>query len=416
MGKIVTIAVREFLDTVRTKAFVISVVLMPLLVMGFMFGAQWIGRLTERERVPMRRIALLDETGLLAAELNHQVAEYNRRNPNRLIEITSRPPETDLTELSGDVKNGRLYAYLRIPADVLEGTRPCELARQDQQLEAGRALERMINTAVFAVRCRQSDPPLDPTQVLALQKDVPLVMLDVQTGAAAGKEDMFVRIITPFAIMFLLFMGTMQISHGLLTSLIEEKSSRVVEVLLSAVSPTQLMAGKIIGMILVGVLLLTVWGAVGYAAAESRGYGNLVTGSTVLYAALYFVPGFLLLSAILGAIGSACNTLKEAQSMASPLTILNIVPMVLWFQISQSPQSIFNVILSHIPPITPFVMVLRLAADPRTPLWQIVTTQLVLWASVLVTIWAAGKIFRVGVLMYGKPPTPRELLRWVRYA
>ena len=273
----------------------------------------------------------------------------------------------------------------------------------------------MVNAAVFDVRCRQADPPVDPAEIAALQAKVPIEPIDVETGTV-GSDNTIVRLITPFAVMFLLFMGTMQISYGLLTSVIEEKSSRVVEVLLSAVSPVQLMAGKIIGMVTVGALLLCVWGGVGFATAHARGYGDLVSGTVLFYAVLYFVPGFLLLSAMLGAIGSACNTLKEAQSMASPITILNVVPMVLWYQISQNPGSIYNVVLSHIPPITPFIMILRICADPHTPLWQIITSLALLWISVLATIWAAGKIFRIGVLMYGKPPSLGELLRWLRYA
>ena len=122
------------------------------------------------------------------------------------------------------------------------------------------------------------------------------------------------------------------------------------------------------------------------------------------------------MAALLAAVGSVCNTLKEAQSMSSPLTILNIVPMVLWFPLTQNPGSVLGVALSFIPPITPFVMILRICADPDTPLWQIVASLALLWLSVIAMVWAAGKVFRIGVLMYGKAPTLKELVRWVRYA
>lgn len=422
MDKIVTIAVREFLETVRTKTFLITVVLMPLLIMGFVFGAERVGRLTQQEKMPPRRLALLDETGLLAGELERQIAAYNQENPARVFVLEPQPPGTDPQALTEQVRGGTLYGYLHIPAGVLEvphtSAQPPavgRLARRDQQLQAGVMLERMVNEAVQRTRLRRADPPMDPDVVERLRQKVPLAAIDVRTGQV-GRDDTFVHIMTPFAFMFLLFMGTMQISWGLLSSVIEEKSSRVVEVLLSAVSPLQLMAGKISGMILVGLLLVTVWGTVGYVAAEMRGFGHQVSADMLLYAALYFVPGFLLLAAILGALGSACNTLKEAQSLASPITILTIIPMVLWFQISQNPGSIFNVVLSYVPPITPFIMILRITADPHTPLWQVISTLAVLWAGVFATIWAAGKIFRVGVLMYGKPPTPRELLHWLRRA
>ncbi|MGD8453263.1 MAG: ABC transporter permease [Phycisphaerae bacterium] len=416
MDKVLTVAIREFLETVRTKAFFITVVLMPLLVLGFMFGADWIGKLTEDEQVPPRHIALVDHTGLLAEPLGQQFEQYNAANPKRTFVLEEQPADADLDALSTEVRKGDLYGYLVVPVDALGASDACQLARRDQQIEAGKNIERLLNEAVFVVRCQQAEPPLDPQAVRALRSEVPMLTVDLETGAATGREMLIARLLTPFAAMFLLFMGVMQISYGLLTSVLEEKSSRVIEVLLSAVSPLQLMAGKILGMVAVGVLLLCVWGGVGYAVAQARGMGQLVSWQFLAAAALYFVPGFLLFSAILAGIGSACNTLKEAQSMASPVTILNIVPMVLWFPISQSPDSAFSVVLSFIPPITPFVMILRTCVNPHIPLWQLVGTQVVLWASVVVAVWAAAKVFRVGILMYGKPPSLSELLRWVRYA
>jgi len=163
-------------------------------------------------------------------------------------------------------------------------------------------------------------------------------------------------------------------------------------------------------------VLLGVWGGVGYGAAQARGMGYLVTTHQLAYLVLYFIPGFLLMSSFLAAIGSACNTIKEAQSMAAPLTIMTIVPMMLWWSITQEPMSVLAITLSYIPPLTPFVMILRICADPQLPMFEIVLSLVVLWASVIVMIWMSGKIFRVGVLMYGKPPSPKELIRWLRYA
>ena len=414
MGKVVTIALREFLDTVRTRAFILTSVLMPLVIMGFVFAAQSFSDMAEGEKLPLRRIALLDETGALADAMAKQVGAFNVANPNQPFELEL-PQSPDVDELTQRIREGKLYAYLRVPAGVLEGKAPAELARKDRQLRAGEALRRMLNAAVEQVRFAQSDPPIDPEYVAKLQQPVELETVDLQTGEI-GKDDTFVSLVTPFAAMFVLFMGTVQISYGLLTSVLEEKSSRVIEVLLAAVSPMQLMAGKIAGMVFVGLLLLSIWSGVGYAVAEARGYSNAISLQLLAFAGLYFLPGFLLYSALLAAIGSACNTLKDAQSLASPITIVNIVPMLLWLPISQSPQAAFSLVLSFIPPFTPFVMILRVCADPHIPWWQILGTQLVLWASVFGAVWAASKIFRIGILMYGKPPTLRELARWVRYA
>jgi len=415
MSKIFVVARREFLATVRTKAFVLTVVLMPGIIVMAIMGGEWVDRVGKQERRPTRNIAVVDHTGLVYDELAKQIEQYNLERPNQKLALEPVPTDQgDRIELGRRVDAGELYGYLIVSETALaldgEG---CVLARKDNQLETGQRLERMVNEAVFAVRFAQAG--LDPAQVFALRIPVELQRVDPSTGGAVTSSPM-IDFMMPFAFMFLMFMGTFGISQGLLTTLIEEKASRVVEVLLSAVSPTQLLAGKILGMVTVGFLLLAVWGGVGFLSAQKYNVSELVDAQRLVVALLYFVPGFLLVSSLMAAIGSACNELKDAQSMVFPLSLITVVPMIFWFYIAEHPTSVFSLVLSYIPPITPFIMILRVCADPHTPLWQIVTTLAVLWASVAAAIWAAGKVFRVGVLMYGKPPSPRELLRWVRYS
>jgi ABC-2 type transport system permease protein len=421
--KIILVAWREYIETVRTKTFFVSVFLLPALILFFVFGAERLAKLAEAEKLPPRRLAVLDESGRVFDALQQEIEAYNQRNPNRPFALEQLLPQAfggDLPasspgeDATAAVRSGTLYGFLRIPAEVLVAgsSAACELLRRDQQLAARRDIEQMLNRAIQIARFRSVEPPIDPGLVARLQQEVPLIAIDART-LRVGRDDTVVRLLTPFGFMFLLFMGTMQISYGLLTSLLEEKSSRVIEVLLSALSPLQLMAGKILGMAAVGFTLLLIWVGVGYQVAQARGYDYLISRDLLFYAGLYFVPGFLLLSSLLAAVGSACNTLKEAQSMASPITIVTVVPMILWFSISQNPGSTFATALSYIPPITPFVMILRICADPDVPIWEIVATQILLWLSVAGAIWVAARIFRVGILMYGKPPTPRELLRWL---
>jgi len=416
MSKILTVAVREFIETVKTKTFFISSVIIPGLIIALVLGSQRIAEMAEREEVPTRHIAVVDQTDVVFDGLGRKVEEHNEKTPQRKFAVERVTDEAARVETLRDrVTRGEIYAYLVIPRETIAGDASCELGRKDSQLQAQLDLQRMVNGAVIGARFERADPPIDLERIRELQKNVDFRDIDVKTGQETTGTEL-TRFMTPFAFMFLLFMGTMTISQGLLTSVIEEKSSRVVEVLLSAVSPTQLMAGKILGMVAVGAVLLTIWGTVGYGAARARDMAYLVTPYHLTYLVLYFIPGFLLMSAFLAAVGAACNTIKEAQSMAAPLTILTIVPMMLWWAITQNPTSALSIVLSYIPPITPFVMILRICADPETPILQVITTLLLLWLCVLGTIWVAGKIFRVGVLMYGKPPSPKELLRWLRYA
>lgn len=417
MDKVVAVARREFLATVRTKAFILSVVMMPGLIVIGIFGGRAVERMALEEQRATRRIAVVDQAGDVLPHLTWQVEAYNQERPNQRFELEPEAGQADAArieeQLADRVRRGELYAYILVAPDAVTGEAGAVLARKDNQLQVGQRLESWIREAVIAARLARAQ--IDPRQIHELrERPIPVTGRDVATGAPVT-ENRMARALLPFAFMFLLFMGTFGIAQGLLTSLIEEKGSRIIEVLLSAVSPTQLLAGKVLGLAGVGFLLLGAWGAVGYLAAQKYQVAELVTGYRLTLAALYFVPGFLLIAALMAAIGSACNELKEAQSMVFPISLLTIIPMIFWFYLSEHPDAIFSIALSYVPPITPFVMILRICADPGTPLWQIVSTLALLWIAVIAAIWAAGKVFRVGVLMYGKPPTLGELLRWVRY-
>ncbi len=417
MDKVIAVARREFLATVRTKAFILSVVMMPGLIVIGIFGGRAVERMALEEQRATRRVAVVDQAGDVLPHLSWQVEAYNQERPNQRFELEPVAAEADDAAVAGQladrVRRGELYAYILIASEAVTGEAGAVLARQDNQLQVGQRLESWIREAVIAARLARAQ--IDPRQIHELrERPIPVTGRDVATGAPVT-ENRMARALLPFAFMFLLFMGTFGIAQGLLTSLIEEKGSRIIEVLLSAVSPTQLLAGKVLGLAGVGFLLLGVWGAVGYLAAQKYQVAELVTGYRLTLAALYFVPGFLLIASLMAAIGSACNELKEAQSMVFPISLLTIIPMIFWFYLSEHPDAAFSIALSYVPPITPFVMILRICADPGTPPWQIVSTLVLLWVAVIVAIWAAGKVFRVGVLMYGKPPTLGELVRWVRY-
>lgn len=411
MDKILTVAAREFLETVKSRMFIFSVIFMPLLIMGSMYGSERLRKMGQEEALPLRTIALVDPSGDLTPGLQAAVARHNQRSPQRplALEVSEGPVEA----LRQRVNQREVYAYVVAPADVTPADAQFEFGRKGTDIEFRRQVDNMVNAAVTELRFKRSDPPLDLERVRALQQEVELREVDVATGQATGSQ--LAALLTPFMFMLFLFMGTINISQGLLMSLIEEKSTRVIELLLSAITPFQLMAGKILGMVAVGALLMAIWTLVGYASAATFSMSHLVTSDRLLYLALYFVPGFLLISAILAGVGAACNTIKDAQSLAFPVTIITIVPMLLWFSITQNPNSMLAVSLSFIPPLTPFIMILRICSDPEIPLVQIILSLVLLWVSVFAAIWAAAKIFRIGVLMYGKAPTPRELLRWLRY-
>jgi ABC-2 type transport system permease protein len=218
-----------------------------------------------------------------------------------------------------------------------------------------------------------------------------------------------------YMFVLLMFMGIMVLSQYLLTNLIEEKGSRVVEVLLSAVSPLELMAGKILGLTAAGLTGIGICIAAIAAVAKAAGMMGTISPAALALFLVYYVLGILLVSSMYAAVGSACNSLREAQGLMVPMALLFVVPLATWMEIVRHPNALFATLLSFFPPVTPMVMILRLAGSRDVPVWQIALSLVVLGAAVPVTMWAASKVFRVGVLMYGKPPKLRELLRWIRY-
>lgn len=217
--------------------------------------------------------------------------------------------------------------------------------------------------------------------------------------------------VLPMAFMMLMFMGVMVGGQSMLTSTIEEKSSRVVEVLLSAVSPIELMAGKLLGNMAVSMVAVGLYALMGLALLSSFSLFGLLDPWLILYLIIFFVIGFLVM-----AVGAAVNEMSEAQSLMMPLKLVMIVPMILWPALSRSPNSMLAVVVSFVPSINSFGMLIRMASSQPPPLWQVWLSIGIGAASVLGTLWVAAKIFRIGMLMYGKPPNFKTLIRWVRAA
>ena len=231
-------------------------------------------------------------------------------------------------------------------------------------------------------------------------------------GEKTGNE--IVSLLLPMAFMGLILIAALTGGQQLMTSTIEEKSSRVVEVLLSAVSPTELMAGKILGQMGVASLMLALYAGVGVLAMASFAAIGLLDPWLLFYLAVFFLIAFIVLAALMAAIGAAVNELREAQTLLTPVMLVMMLPMMLWMPISRDPNSTFATVLSFLPPVNPFVMMLRLGSSVPPPAWQVWLSIGIGMVSAVAAVWFAGKVFRIGLLMHGKPPNFMTLVRWVR--
>lgn len=232
-----------------------------------------------------------------------------------------------------------------------------------------------------------------------------------------------VRQWAPVVFVYLLWISVYSIATSLMMSTIEEKSSRIMEVLLSSVSPMELLAGKIVGMAAVGLTMTGAW--VVFFFAMFKALPRLVGGNLPFDPAMlvhdpiflvsfvfYFLLGYLLYASILVGIGSVCNSMQEAQNLMGPLMLVLFIPLMTMVPVGQDPNGLLAKVLSFVPILTPFVMMNRAAGPPA--LWEYAATSLLLVASLAGMLWMSAKVFRVGILMTGKPPKLGEIFRWIR--
>ena len=421
MQKILKIAQREYIETVKTKTFLIGILMAPVIIGGIIFFSSLISRDKGGPRAPIR-VAVTDFSGELSGEIKAAFDKYNDSHPKRqiLFQELETQQTSALSEKQGKTKlrQGRLNAYVVLDKDILEGAGKINFYTykpKPANLEAFWTIERFINKAVVNQRCKLRN--LSP-ELLAELRNISIERIEI--GASDDEERVqsaskrMAGMMVPFFFMYLMFMGIVGTGQQMLSSIIEEKGSRVIEVLLSAVSPFQLMAGKILGLAGIGLTVISLWSVAAYGAARWQGLDVDVTPELMLYFAVYYILGFLLFSSILAGVGSICNTIKETQSLMMPIMLVFILPLLAWFKLVQSPDGTLARALSFVPPLTPMVMILRLSASGGIWWVEILTSIVLLAASVLATIWLAAKVFRTGVLMYGKRPALREVLRWLR--
>jgi len=420
MNKVFIIARKEFLETLKTKAFLFSVVVVPLILGVLMKVGGGLKKRIDAGPQPPRTVAMIDLSGEFQAELKVLFQQHNTSSSNRRILLEPVSPEhsgeAEVEKLKGRIREHQLDGLLWIPPDVLEsgGERPRYYLLQDSiaEQETYQAVRRLLNDAVVSRRCERRN--LSKALVDEIRRFLPVDQLDVRSDTGSQSQGGFpFRMMVPFFFMFLMFMGIFGVNQQMLTSVIEEKSSRVVEVLLSAVTPFEFMSGKILGLGGAGLVAVALWAVVAVFAALGWGLGSVFEVTQAVYFIIYYVLGFLLLSSIFAAIGSACNSLKESQSMVLPVSLTFVLPLMGWIYIAQYPDSWPTVLLSMLPPFSPLIMMIRLAVRPDLPLYQIIPSIVLLAVATLGVLWASSRIFRIGILMYGKPPKLRELLRWI---
>jgi ABC-2 type transport system permease protein len=443
MSKVWQIAVREFVATVFTKGFIIGLLIVPaiggiLAVVGpRLFG--------DRNLVVEGEIAVLDPTGVVLPRVRDAMTArgsqaavtelidraraggaadvvLNMLGATTQLTLVERPPQADveqekrwLTEERSEARHLALAVVHENAVDPSSG----ELgsydlyvpARQDERSEI--VVHSLLREAILDARAAARG--WDRSE-LARVLTVPRVR-SVSVGAGGERGTVFgLNVVVPLAFMVLLMMGVMFAGQGMLTTTVEEKSNRVIEVLLSAVSPMQLMGGKLVGHMGVAFLAMSLYLGLGLVVLASFSLFGLLDLTLVLYLVIFFLIAFFTLGSLMMAVGAAVNDMREAQAMQAPIIIVLVLPWLLWMPILRDPNGTLAYVVSFVPPVNTFGMLLRLASSSPPPAWEVWLSIALGVAGVFGAVWFSAKVFRIGILMFGKAPDVKTLVRWLRAA
>src|SRR5579863_1338790 len=422
MRKLWLVIKREYLTRVRSKGFIFSTIAVPLFAVGI-FAFQ-IYTATRQPDHPLK-IAILDNAGGLAEAIDRNLDGKlaNGQPAFQVVKKEEHPPASEQEAVRSQVERAELDAFLLVPAGIQEGKESAEFhTRNPGEMTLTDSIDHAVTDAVIARRLRERG--LNVPDVGAVIASVDLKLIKVSAGGETEEKGQ--TFITALVVGMLLY--TTLIIYGVTTmrSVTEEKSSRVMEILVASVRPFHLLAGKILGVAAVGLTQYEIWGTVAgaiaaYGAAMASAFHRggsapplQIHLSVLVYMLVFFLCGYLLYASLYAAIGAMVSNDQEAQQLQTPLTLVLVAAFLLFNIILRDPSSPLSVGLSLIPFFAPILMMLRIAMQ-TPPFWQIALSVAISILTTLGVVYFAARIYRVGVLMYGKRPSLVELARWLRY-
>lgn len=411
MKKKFDIAKWEFLEKVRSKAFLVSLVLMPAIMVGFGVLPTLFASKGDDSSVV---IGIIDETGMLLNSLAEKL-DQKYRLPNDSPNYVLRNLGTDGTlenrrrNANQMVSTGVIEGYFYIPSEVLEKGVVEYRSENVANIRVVERFSRSIEEVILEKRLVEKGLGVNFLKEVGTK-------IDIKSLKISGEEERESGFLQTFfgAYLFIMMLMFMVLTSGqlLIRSVVEEKSNRVIEVLLSSCSPSDLMVGKILGLSGLGLLQLFIWLMIAAAISVKVG-ANILDVDHLFLMLVYFILGYLLYAAIFVGAGSPVTTEQEAQQITTYVSLTLVFPIILAVPAMLNPDATLIKILTFIPLLTPAFMLLRLTIQ-TPPAWEIVTTLSILLVSVVGAMWLAGKIFRVAILAYGKRPTIPELFKLIR--
>ena len=438
-SRLVAVIKREYLQQVQSKAFWISTFLIPALGLGMMFVQVALARSV----VGKGKIAVVDLSGrlfdtLVAEQKTQRTREDSDEKPRsdsgkkkapqpmalEFVKVGATPetlPEVR-RKLNEDVQKEKLKAYIVLDAKTLE-TGAAEWRAQSVKADIITRQEVAGLLSRSATKERLKDRGVDPKLYEQARIRVELDPHEAKEVESAQSKDAGFNLAVSGIFFFLIYLSIFIYGAFIMRGVLEEKNNRIVEVIVSSVRPTHLMLGKILGIGLVGLTQYAVWAILSLSLSvpmvlSSLGLGAdlpSIPGATIAAFVVFFLLGYFLYASLYAALAAPFNTEQEAQQFIMIPMMMLILTSTTWFFAFNSPNGTLAVTLSFIPFTSPLMMFMRISVQ-TPPLWQIALSIGILLATIWAVAWFAGRIYRVGILMYGKKPTLPEIFRWAMQA
>jgi ABC-2 type transport system permease protein len=420
--KIWAVIKKEYITRVRTKAFIIGTILGPVAFAAMIVVPVLLTGMQGNEQ---RKIAIADFTGECFDLVKGYLTSGNQKIYYHLeeVKIGNQSIESVKEQLKRRVLNKNIDAYILIGKGFLEGDRPEYHSKHVSNFRELKLFEDALTKA--AIQKRLEKEGLEPNKVDAITKNVDLKVIKV---AEKGKEQEEKGQTFFFSYVLLIMLYTTVLLYGvsIMRSVIEDKNSRMVEVLASSIKPMDLMFGKLIGVGAVGLTQYLIWSAIAvliliYGASIALFMNPsvvikalpVIQVSIFIYFILFFLLGYFLYSTLYVIVGSMVDNEQDAQNVQMPIIIFLVIPMMIAPLILSSPDSTLSVVLSLIPLLTPIIMFLRITML-TPPFYQIATSIILTLLTIVFLVWIAARIYKVGMLIYGKKVSLPEIIKWAR--
>lgn len=423
MRKIWLVVKREYITRVRTKAFILGTLALPLLSLSILVISVFLSGGRSGFGV---KIAILDQVGGLGSAVEKALTKnkFPAQSEIQIVQVAEHPSPRLEADLNAQVENGNLDGVLVLPEGLVSGTAAARFhAKSMPAMALLGPIERAVSGAIIARRLAEHGKQAGAMKNIFDLAKVQLISPLSQKDEDSSESHFAIAIIAGMV----LYMTLIVYGMSTMRSVMEEKSTRMIEILVSSIRPFDLLTGKILSVGAVALTQYLIWAVtVGVLFASASSVATLLrpgaaapainlSPTLLVYLVVFFLAGYFLYSALYAAAGAIVSTDEEAHHVQMPLTLLILCSFMLFNVILNDPNSTLSVVLSMLPFLSPILMTLRVAMQ-TPPLWQIVLALAFSIATTFYVIRISARIYRVGILMYGKRPSLKELRRWLRYS